>query len=167
MNEIPKHERLLRKQLVCQQLFGTRRQRQIEQLFRSGNYLAESRCFAIAENAAPVISGDLAHGHGLRKEHGRVGFVARSKANELDWHKGGVRILLLFVSQPLGPEGVGNHYFEVAIWVAVLGVHREDCKVLNIVAAHQIGPKQLERCIKIWLCEAAFSPSLNVFDCLI
>ena len=98
---------------------------------------AEAGGLAVAEDAAPGEAlGGLAHGDGLREEHGGVGVVAGGEVLEGDAAEQRVVVAgALQLGQPVGPDHAQHDRFEVAVRVAVLRVHREDDQVLEAVRA--------------------------------
>ncbi len=160
VDEVPEHEGLLRALLVLQQALGVGGDLQAEQLDGVGGDDAEAGGLAVAEDAAPGESfRRLAHGHGLGEEDGGVGVVAGREVGEGDRHEHRVvEAGPLQLGQPLGPHDVQQDGLEVAVRVAVLGVHREDDQVLKAVLALGRGLEGEQRVQEVGLPVAGVGP---------
>ena len=159
MHEIPQHEGLLGEALVGQKEFGFGGQCDAQLLRGRLGHVPEARSFAVAEDAAPGELHDLARRDRLREEHGRVRVVSGGEVDEFDRDEGGVVVRRrLECGDPLGPDGAHHDGLDVAIGVAVLGVHREDDQVLYAVTTMLIGVEALQRVEEVRHSQATFTP---------
>ena len=76
VDEVPHHEGALGELLAGEQFGELGRELELGDLGGGGDDPAEAGGLAVLEDGAPREGGDLAHGHGLGEEDGRVRVVA-------------------------------------------------------------------------------------------
>ncbi|GAA4992917.1 hypothetical protein GCM10025734_21580 [Kitasatospora paranensis] len=164
VDEVPQDEGLLGAVLVLQEAGRVGGDLQAEQLDGGGGDGAEARGLAVAEDAAPGETfRRLADGHRLREEHRGVGVVAGREVGEGDRHEHRVvEARALQLRQPVGPDDLQQDGLEVAVRVAVLGVHREDDEVLQAVLTLLGRLERQQRVEEVGLAVAGVGPLAQV-----
>ncbi len=123
---------------------------------------AEAGSLPVGEDRAPRERRDLAHRHGLGKQHRRVGVVAVREVEEPDRYEQRVRVGLLEVRDELRPDDLDEHGLDEPVGAAVLGVHREHDEVPQPVLAVVLGVERDERVVEVGNPEPFGLPALEV-----
>ncbi len=162
VDEIPHREDRLGQPLAADEPLGVRRQVELEQPRRRPRDGPEARGLTVGEDRAPREVRHLAHGDGLGEEHCRIRVVAGGEVDEVDRQEGRVVEVALDRREPVGPQHRAQDGLDVAVRVAVLGVHREDDEVHEPVAAMLLGAEEHEAVEEVGHPEAAVGPPLDV-----
>ena len=163
VHEVPEGEGLLGERLIRQQQFGVGRQGQPEgDRGRTGHPSAAGR-LPVAEDPAPAEANRLPGGDRLGEEHGGVGVVAGGEPGEFERHEGGIRIgRRLEGRDPVGPHRANHDRLDVAIGIAVLGVHRKHHEVLEPVVPVPLRMEGQQGIEEVGTAEAAAGPGFEV-----
>ena len=85
--------------------------------------------------------------------------VSGGEVHEFDRHESGVVVRRrLECGDPLRPDRAHHDGLDVAVGVAVLGVHREDDQVLHAVTTMLVGMEELQRVEEVRHSQATFTP---------
>lgn len=166
VDHVPEHEGLLREVLVLDQLGGLLGQLQPEGVHGGLGHRAEAGRLAVAEDRAPgPARGRLTDGDGLGEEDRGVGVVPRGEVLEGDRYEQRVVVPgALQFGEPLRPHHPQRDGFQVAVRVAVLGVHREEHQVLEAVPAVGGRLEGQQGVEEVRHPEAAVGPAAQVGD---
>ena len=163
VDEIPHHERALGEGGVIQHSSRVGGKVELRDLGRRADDPAVAGSLAVLEDPSPREGRDLAHRHGLGKEHSRVRVVARREIDQAQRDEEGIAVVgALELGDEFWPDGLDQHGFDVALPRPVLRVHREDDEVTDAVDTLPLRLELHERVEEVRDAESALDPAVEV-----